>query len=346
MSKRRYLVPAAVFLAILIAFRRTFAPFLAGAAIAYVLDMPMRCCERLFSGVRRVQLRRALAVSAALFGTLSFTFLFAALLVPRITESAGLLSARLPGYWAALISSLDRLPIPDAVRRFVSQQGAAFLEQLKAAGNGLLSEAWRLTRHMGGAVAASVSDIFTALVSFIYLLCCKSLILSQCRKLFSACLPAKVYQQLRTLFGTSNEIFSRYISGRVIESAILTVLCLVGLLLSGIPYAPLLSLISGVSNLIPFLGPLLGVVPCVLLLVVIDPVKAVWFAVFILALQQLDNNLISPRIVGTSVGLPAVWTMLSVLLGARILGTAGAFLAVPCAAVAYRLLGSYLRTRT
>ncbi len=106
-------------------------------------------------------------------------------------------------------------------------------------------------------------------------------------------------------------------------------------------------MIVGVSNLIPFLGPLIGTVPCLLLLVVIDPVKALWFTVFVIALQQLDNNVISPRIVGTSVGLPAFWSMAAVLLGARASAARRArSLSVPCAAVVYRVLAAHIRGKT
>ena len=144
----------------------------------------------------------------------------------------------------------------------------------------------------------------------------------------------------------ANKIFSNYISGRVVESAVLIVLCLIGLLLSGTPYALLLSFLVGISNLIPFLGPLIGTVPCLLLLVVLDPVKALWFLIFILALQQLDNHIIAPRLIGASVGLPVFWSMLAVLLGARLCGAAGAFLAVPFVAVCYRVLAKRLHGHT
>ena len=341
MSKFGKYVPAAALLTALVIFRSALEPFLMAAASAYILDMPARGFERLFSGIDRRSVRRSLAVLAALVSMSALLVLFVALLAPRIAESAGMLYERLPDYCAALCSYLENLPIPEMFQHLAEGQGFSLTEQLHELGNASLSNIWNITRNVGGAVASSVSDIFTSLVCCFYMLFCKNSVLSQCRTLFSIISPAKVYTRTCEFFHLANEIFSKYIGGRVIESIVLIVLCLIGLLLSGIPYAPLLAMIVGVSNLIPFLGPLIGTLPCLLLLVVIDPVKALWFLVFVLALQQLDNNIISPRIVGTSVGLPAFWSMAAVLLGARLCGAAGAFLSVPCAAVLYRILSTH-----
>lgn len=338
MSKFGKYVAMATILAAFLMFHAALGPFWVAAAAAYILDMPARSFEKFLSALDRPRLRRPLAVAAALVSILAFAVLFISLLAPRIAESAGMLYERLPGYWKALCEYLDALPVPETLRQAAEAREFSLTEHLGKTGAALLSHIWSITRNIGGAVATSVADVFTSIVCCLYMLFCKHSILSQCKALLSAIFPAHVFQKGRALFTLSNEIFTKYISGRVIESLVLMILCLIGLLLSGIPYAPLLSMIVGVSNLIPFLGPLLGTVPCLLLLVVIDPIKALWFTIFVIALQQLDNNVIAPRIVGTSVGLPAFWSMAAVLLGARIYGAAGAFLSVPCAAVAYRVL--------
>ena len=345
MSKFGKYVAAAVVIAALVIFRAALEPFAAAAAAAYILDMPARSFEKLFAGLGQSKLRRPLAVAAALISMLAFAVLFISLLAPRIAESAGMLYERLPGYWNALCEYLEALPIPEVLKQAAEAHKFSLTEQLGKISAAFFSHIWSITRNVGGVVAASVSDVFTSIVCCFYMLFCKYSILSQCKAFFSAVFSTHFYQKACELFVLSNEIFSKFISGRVIESLVLMILCLIGLLLSGIPYAPLLSLIVGVSNLIPVLGPLIGTVPCLLLLVVIDPVKALWFTVFIIALQQLDNNIISPRIVGTSVGLPAFWSMAAVLLGARVCGAAGAFLSVPCAAVVYHILSKQIRVK-
>lgn len=338
---------AAVILCIAVAIhcRTVLSPFLSAAAVAYILDMPVRFFERLLAGLRQSKLRRPMAILASLLTITALVVLFVSLLAPRISESAGMLYDQLPEYWDALCEYLEALPIPDVLHRIAAAHEFSLSEQLSQIGTTLFTHLWEMTRNTGGVIANSISDIFTTTICCLYMLFCKNSVLSQCKSLFAAVFPRNLFSRLHVLFELANEIFSKFISGRVIESIVLMLLCFLGLLLSGIPYAPLLSIIVGISNLIPFLGPLVGTVPCLLLLVVIDPIQALWFTVFIIALQQLDNNFISPRIVGTSVGLPAFWSMAAVLLGARLWGAAGAFLSVPCAAVLYRILSRQIRQR-
>lgn len=345
MSKLGKYAAVILFIAAVILCRAALEPFLTAAAAAYILDMPARLFEKLFSGLGQSRFRRPLAIIAALLTVTSLAVLFISLLAPRISESAGMLYEKLPEYWGALCDYLEELPIPDTLRQIAEAHDFSLSDQLSRLGTTLLTQLWDLTRNIGGAVANSISDVFTTTICCLYMLFCKNSVLAQCKSLCATLLPARLFHKLRTLFNMTNEIFSKFISSRVLESLVLTLLCFLGLLLSGIPYAPLLSIIVGISNLIPFLGPLIGTVPCLLLLVVIDPIQALWFTIFIIALQQLDNNLISPRIVGTSVGLPAFWSMAAVLLGARLCGAAGAFLSVPCAAVLYRILSQLIQQR-
>ena len=346
MSKFEKYAIVATLLAASVFFHTALSPFWAAVAVAYLLDIPTRAFERLFSAIHKEKFRRPLAVLCALFSAIALCALFLSLLVPHLMESAEALSEQLPGYLEALLSHLTQFSGFETLPELFQQSEAPFLTQLEELGSIFLSGVWTVTRSVGGAVVSSVSTVFTAAVCCIYLLFCKNSLLSQCRTLFSALLQAKQYQKAQQFLDMANKIFSNYISGRVVESAVLIVLCLIGLLLSGTPYALLLSFLVGISNLIPFLGPLIGTVPCLLLLVVLDPVKALWFLIFILALQQLDNHIIAPRLIGSSVGLPAFWAMLAVLLGARLCGAAGAFLAVPFVAVCYRVLAKRLHRHT
>jgi len=292
-------------------------PILAACAAAYLLDLPARAIEQRLTRLSQPY-RRASAVLAALALILTMLTAFTALLVPRIRESAEALLIRWPEYFATLQALVSRYALTDALQKALTSLSGAIL---------------RAARSVGGSVAASVADIGTAAICTLYLLFCKHSVLAQCRAFAVKRLKPQHFRRLTDLVSSTNAIFSRYITGRVVESAVLAVLCLVGLLLSGVPYAPLLALLVGAGNLVPFLGSIVAAVPCVLLLVAIDPVKAVWFLIFLVALQQLDNAVLSPRIVGASVGLPSFWAMLAVLIGARLCGAAGAFLGIPCAAV-------------
>lgn len=337
LKARYFLIPAAA-IAATVLFRDALRPFFAALAAAFVLDLPTRRLERCFSGVRSASRRRALACSAALLGTAVITALAVSLLVPRIAESAAALRGRLPGYLETLRTALRSLPVPEALRGAFGDRELALAEELFGSGSALLARIWNVTRDVGGAVASSLADVFTSFVCCLYMLFGKHAILRQCRALLAVLLPPAPLRYGAVLLKTVNEVFSRYVTARFVESFLLFLLSLIGLTLARIPYAPLLSLVVGVSDLIPFLGPVVGTLSCFLLLVVIRPLAAVWFFLFTAALQFLDNHVIAPHVVGGSVGLPAFWSVSAILLGARIAGGTGAFLALPLAAAARELL--------
>ena len=143
----------------------------------------------------------------------------------------------------------------------------------------------------------------------------------------------------------TSDTFTKYVNGQMVEACILGGLCFVGMCVFRFDYAPLISVAVGVFALIPIAGAYLGAVLAVLLLVMIDPLEAVWFLVFLVALQQLEGNLIYPRVVGTSMGLPGIWVLAAVTVGGSLMGLVGMVVSVPLAAVAYTLLKRDLRAR-
>lgn len=334
---RKYL-PVVLLPGLLFCFRDALRPFFAAFAAAYLLDIPARRLELLYAALPFTRLRRASAVVSALIAALTLLFLFGALLAPRIAESAAALYSRMPEYRASLLDFLRSLPLSPALLRLAEERETALLEQLAASGAELLSRVWRVTRTAGSALFSRTADLLTAAVCCLYMLFYKHSVLPQSRALLARLFPEAFFHLLCRLGKEAHGIFSRYIAGRAVESLLLMLLSLPGLLLARIPYAPLLALFTGAANLVPILGPLAAALTCLLLLLVIDPVKALWFLLFVLVLQQIDNQILAPHIVGGSVGLPAFWSLLAVLLGARLGGAAGAFLAVPAAAVCRSLL--------
>lgn len=141
------------------------------------------------------------------------------------------------------------------------------------------------------------------------------------------------------------DTFTRYVSGQLTEACILGVLCFLGMCLFQFDYAPLISVIIGVSALIPVAGAYIGAAVAVLLLVMIEPMQAVWFLIFLVVLQQLEGNIIYPRVVGTSLGLPGIWVLAAVTVGSSLLGFVGLVISVPVTAVLYTLLKGDLARR-
>lgn len=184
-------------------------------------------------------------------------------------------------------------------------------------------------------VVSAVFDILVGLIISIYVLFSKEKFSSQCKKVVYAILKPNHANMLLHITQKSNEIFGGFITGKILDSAIIGVLCFVCLSLLHMPYALLVSVIVGVTNVIPFFGPYIGAVPSAILILLEDPKMGVYFIIFILILQQVDGNIIGPKILGNSTGLSAFWVVFAILLGGGLFGIVGMILGVPTFAVIY-----------
>ena len=198
---------------------------------------------------------------------------------------------------------------------------------------------------MTGVVVSGVVTGVLALVFSIYMLSGAPRLTAQCRRLVKAYLPPQVSAPVLWVTRLTADTFTKYISGQMVEACILGGLCFIGMCIFRFDYAPLISVIIGVSALIPIAGAYLGAGVAVLLLVMIRPMEAFWFLVFLVTLQQLEGNLIYPRVVGTTMGLPGIWVLAAVTVGGSLLQLVGMVVSVPIAAVAYTLLKNDLRSR-
>ena len=201
-----------------------------------------------------------------------------------------------------------------------------------------LQDVQKLLTTLTSSVVAFVKGFMNFLIGFvasIYILWSKDTFQAQAKKMVVAACKPEAANHLLDLGSSINRIFSGFIIGKIIDSAIIGVLCYICMTLMKMPYTALIATIVGVTNVIPFFGPMFGAIPSVLLLLMIDPWHALWFAVFIFALQQLDGNVIGPKILGDSTGLPALWVMFAILVGGALWGVAGMFVGVPLFAVIY-----------
>jgi predicted PurR-regulated permease PerM len=187
-----------------------------------------------------------------------------------------------------------------------------------------------------GVVFTFFGGLFKIAVGFIiaiYMLLDKEKFQVGCKKLFYSFLPEDKADKTVLFMQDVNKIFSRYIIGKTIDSAIIGTICFIGLVVLDNRYAALLSIIVGVTNMIPYFGPFIGMVPAVILTLFYSPIKALWVAIFILALQQFDGYFLGPKILGDSVGLSPFWIILGILVGGSLMGVLGMLLAVPVVAV-------------
>ena len=186
-----------------------------------------------------------------------------------------------------------------------------------------------------------LSEVFNFLVGCIvsvYMLFGKETFSAQIKKMLYAGMQVERANMVLHITRKSNEIFGGFIIGKIIDSAIIGVLCFIGITILDMPYILLVSVIVGVTNVIPFFGPYIGAIPSTILIALADPLKGLYFLIFIIALQQLDGNVIGPKILGNSTGLSAFWVVFSILLGGGLFGFIGMIIGVPTFAVIYYIV--------
>lgn len=184
-----------------------------------------------------------------------------------------------------------------------------------------------------------------AIIVSVYYLASKDKLCSQVSRLAKAYIPKKHVEKTFYIARLSNDMCGRFLVGKIIDSTIIGVLCFICMSIFRFDYAVLISVIVGVTNIIPFFGPFIGAIPSAILLLLVDPVQCFWFVLFILVLQQIDGNIIGPRVLGESVGVSGFWIMASVIIGGGLFGVAGMVLGVPVFAVIYTLIGDSVNKR-
>lgn len=192
---------------------------------------------------------------------------------------------------------------------------------------------------------SALLNIFVGMIVSIYVLSSKELFIGQVKKAVYAVFSAPRANYIVDTARASNRIFSGFISGKLIDSMIIGLICFLGCSILDMPYTVLVSVVVGVTNIIPFFGPYIGGIPTAFLILLADPLKGIYFIIFIIILQQIDGNIIGPKILGNSTGLSAFWVVFAILLGGGLFGFVGMILGVPVFAVIYYIIGNYINHR-
>lgn len=322
-------------------------PFLVGGILAFILNILLARVRPLFSR-DWFQSHPGAANACAI---LAVYLLVAALLagiglfvVPPFVESIRTLAANFEGYYQNVLDWANRLSArvdPELwLKLGIDQKLNDLLKNLPD----LLEKV--ATGLVGGVVGAvsglvgGVVDTFMGLLVSVYILADKARMKAQGTRIIRAMLPQKTAESLLRVLKMTSRTFSAFFSGQLTEAFILGALCFIGMSIIGFPYAPMVSVIIGITNLIPIVGPIVGTVPCALLVLLAEGnlLRTVAFVAFIIILQQLESNLIYPRVVGTQVGLPAFWVLAAVVVGGGLFGVVGMIVGIPALAVARKLL--------
>lgn len=330
-------------------------PFYIGIVMAYLLCPIYNATVRLVYRLNKGRFKKPVRdfKFARFFGTL-------AALALLIVVVAGLMMLVIPDLWDSIIGLM--MGVPEFVAR-AQEWISTNVDENPELANLLqgkltnLSDAillWAQDKVLPGAEAiltgvvgtlGTVLDIFVALIICVYILNSKELFAAQTRKLILATFKAEKAEKLFELGRLSNQTFGGFINGKIIDSAIIGMLCFVVLTIFEIPMTMLISVVVGVTNIIPFFGPFIGAIPSIIILLIVEPIAAVKFGIIILIIQQLDGNIIGPKILGKTTKLASFWVMFAIIVGGGLFGFPGMILGVPVFAIIYTYLSRGVNAR-
>lgn len=327
-----------------------FNPFLVGIVIAYLLNAPTCFFERkLFHQFR---FRRGLSILSSYLLACAVVGVLLLLVLPQLVHSVVSLAENFSSYldnfnlW--VLSLIDRFELNDyLVEHDMEQLGGVLLTYQDVLEKFIALVSAQIPRVLdyGVAIGNGLVSGLTALISSVYMLAGKERLLSQIRRTIFALLPLEQAKWVLSVCATANRAFSVFIYGKLLDSAIIGLICFPLCTIFRIPLALLISVVVGVTNVIPFFGPFIGAIPCSAILLIMDPLAALRFMVLILALQQFDGNILGPRILGNSTGLSPIWVLISIVVGGGLFGFPGMLLGVPTFAVIYTLTRDWVNRR-
>lgn len=328
-------------------------PFIAGAGIAFIFNVPMRIIEHQLDGIHRLGIRRAFAIIMTILALILVIMFVIELLVPQIQLTWASLSKKFPAFIDRTANNLMVImeDYPD-LRIWIQEKfNQQTLNWTNVLGDALAFLGNQISTVMGsaviviGSVTGALINTVVAIAFAVYCLIRKEILARQGRRILYALLPEHAVDEIIRILRLTNSTFSNFISGQCLEACILGCLFAIAMAIFKMPYIPLVSVIIGVTALIPVVGAFVGCVVGAFFILVNDPFQALTFVAMFLVIQQLENNLIYPRVVGTSIGLPGMWVLVAVTVGGGLMGVGGMLLMIPLASVCYTLAREFTDKR-
>lgn len=334
-----------------------FSPFLVGLCLAFIINTLLVPFEKIWdkipskkSGKAKAKLKRPVCLILSTLIVIGAVFAIIFMLIPELINTFSSLVKMLPdvakkleGWWIDLRVWLEHynivLPaldfdtgkVLDTVNTFISNYGEKFINT---------------TFHITTTIVTFVVNLVLAIVFSIYLLSQKETIGRQAKKVLFAVFRNDKVEKLLSVASLSNQSFSKFVAGQLLEAVIIGALCFIGMLIFRMPYSGVISVLVGFTALIPVFGAFIGTAVGAFLILLVNPMKALWFVVFIIVLQQVEGNFIYPKVVGKSVGLPGIWVLVAVTIGGGAFGIPGMLFGVPVCSVVYVLLKEFVAKRT
>ena len=322
------------------AFIGIVSPFAGGIVIAYVLDPMVKFFyTKLF---REKKKTRGFAILLAYLVAILLLVLLAWLVIPQIVDSIAMLFTNFPSYIQSVQDMLgmvqDRFGVDLSSATKVLDDSEAMVKEIYS----MASAAMPQIVASIGSVASNFVAIFTSIAASIYMLADKEHLLHQLRTLAHAFLPEKAAENTLRICHYANVNFTGFFVGKIIDSAIIGVITFVAMAILRLDFALLISVFIGITNIIPVFGPFIGAIPSIFILLLVDPIQAVIFGVLILVIQQVDGNFIGPKILGSSIGISALWILFSIVVGGDLFGIVGMVVGVPVFATLYGLAQEFV----
>lgn len=327
-----------------------FSPFLLGIILAFVLNVLNNFIEKKIFGKIKPskiwnKIKRPLCITLSLILVFLTIFFVMNLLIPQLKNSASLFTDTLPAYKEDIIGILNKFDVDEStvnkVGEYLDNFGKVITDYIKGNSKDVIT----VTTEVATSVVNIISKGIITLVFAIYMIAQKETLSRQINKVMKAYLKPKTINKINTVGTLANKTFSNFVTGQCLEALIFGSLVFVGMLIFRFPYASTIGVLLGFTALIPIFGAFIGTAVGFILIMMVSPVKAILFVVFIIVLQQIEGNLIYPRVVGKSIGLPGMWVLLSVTVGGSIGGILGMLIATPLCSLLYALFTRMINDR-
>lgn len=327
-------------------------PLIIGCFVAYLLNIMMGFYEKhLFKKATNkfiVKRKSAICLTLTLLTLVGIIALVLALVIPQLIDCVKLLIEKAPGAIETVLSYVEGLGIiPEDIFAMVSEiDWKSKIGDIMSTLTSGVGSAMNVVVSTVSSVVSGVTTATVAIIFAIYIALGKDKIGGQVDRLANHFLSKKIYDKAKYILSVADECFHKFIVGQCTEAVILGILCALGMFILHLPYAAMMGAVTAFTALIPIIGALLGGAIGVFLIFIESPMQALIFLIFIIVLQQLEGDLIYPKVVGTTIGLPGVWVFTAATLGGGMFGIIGMMASVPIAATLYRLLRSELNGET
>lgn len=322
-------------------------PLVIGACIMFVMNVLLKFYEKHLIKVKILKLKNGAKLTRILCILLTYaTFallitILALVVIPQVTQSIRTLAVQMPSYLSMANTWIEdwgqQMGLTSGIWDFILN----IWKQFEISLSDLIKNAATVAIDVTVNVTMWVFNFFVGLVFAAYMLYSKEKLVKICKKVCYAVFKAPISDKIVEIAKEANVTFSRFIGGQLVEAVILGGLCFIGMLIIGIPYAPLISCLVGATSLIPILGAYIGTIPSAFIILMEDPIKAIVFVIFIIVLQQVEGNVIYPKVVGNAIGLDGLWVFVAIIVGGGLWGIMGMLIGVPLMAVIYSLVRQY-----